>query len=974
MSDEIRVLLNNLYGSDSGSRDQSIEILMKYQKDTPGILVANFLQIIFENSDLRLTNIVCISLYSLLSKTLTMHQIAGFPQDILNKLKEFIIFGINNFVDTNSFRIERYPFDVLSRLMKLLVVDGGWSDIIAVLLNLLETSKQRYAIKCLNQYANICRMESNMMDFLVKIFMMNASDEASKVQQVAVFLTICNYDANFFMNIGKVSQILLEINGLYVDETLQLIYDFLRKYEGEVRNFELITDALLSIINSNKSLEGKIASAEFMNVIACADLVGIQNPQFFEESLMNCSDQLLGVIINVFSNQPDDEDPNINSILYDLMFELAEKLYSDTDTMDIFASLNSADLSQFNDFCKSSIIRLCLTCGLNEIFQLMQCDNKLVQCNYVLGVKKMLSQDFVGYTQLNQQLISDIFEALITLVQYNDLALDVIRVLFEGALENSCSHFLSSSISVIEALVQSKLNYNTLFLVSVLAKNSPEQVYPLSVSILNKLLELLQTEEPSQYLSLFCLSPNLIKVLPKEEAIVITKNMLLLANERLPDLLYETTIKILAEYFAKDFTRECIDIVIKPIIDLASQPISFAYLTVDERDDESMVSYYSHVDDLKIGFKTEDVKRLSNCLENLVAIVEVLGQDAIKFGLELNKIINTQIQCEFDKDVRALAFSLVGSLMKIFPGKAGADQYMPLIKDYLTSPALEPEITSRQKAFDTIKSVIEHPSTSDSTLLLLLEIIPLGLDAYLKEFEKYGDKEAQDFLECAYSIMYVQRAVNLRAPELALKLFTNIILLIDNFNMNQHSIIQMLKVALTSDFIEDIVDFPQADDLLNDVVAQGCQSEFIDVRRVAMYGIGRCIAKKQYSPEYLDDKLNFLYTLSSKEELRTAENEAVTECAISSYVLILKKRLEYGNCNNHLLNLTNLLPVSDDISEAEVVYAFMVDIIHDPNMSNDIKQSYIDAITFSAQIPDIRTLLRTIFNDKGFSTPDFIGQ
>ena len=101
---------------------------------------------------------------------------------------------------------------------------------------------------------------------------------------------------------------------------------------------------------------------------------------------------------------------------------------------------------------------------------------------------------------------------------------------------------------------------------------------------------------------------------------------------------------------------------------------------------------------------------------------------------------------------------------------------------------------------------------------------------------------------------------------------------------------------------------------------------------------------KEIPPSELDKILGVLYVAATNE--RAQEDESLfqgNDNALSSYALLLKKRIPMGDSAECINQFIQMFPAEDDIDEAKVAYSFLFELFWEAGNNEEIS-FFIDPI------------------------------
>ena len=114
-------------------------------------------------------------------------------------------------------------------------------------------------------------------------------------------------------------------------------------------------------------------------------------------------------------------------------------------------------------------------------------------------------------------------------------------------------------------------------------------------------------------------------------------------------------------------------------------------------------------------------------------------------------------------------------------------------------------------------------------------------------------------------------------------------------------------------------------------------SNDLDSRRMALFGIGRIYERLKLNAQSLDEIMNILFDAATNEE--ATENESYyigNDNALSSYSLLLKQRIQMGTSTEMIAKFVSMFPAEDDIEEAKISYLYLFELFCQAETNYDI--------------------------------------
>ena len=866
---------------------------------------------------------------------------------------------------------------------------SNWEGLIEILIQQCATTNAYQAIKAFALIAENNTAETinqEMLGVMIEIFGREYGDEKSRESQFNLYLSISHMSAEFLQENIERATILLGSLDSRLEYATAGITKFLNPIYSSKEMLEMYAPLYATLIEIFKKPDEAttIAAAECLE-----SLVEFSEAQEF---IISQIDSFVESVIFVLSEKAVSGDTV--SCAVETVIALCEKAFKvNSSIMEEFESRAVQGFEAGNENLFAGLARIfCPPQYFPQLFSLMtETEDQSVTENALEALNKIFKESFEEVTESNEETMKQIFQVLHTMITEGDeessifnLSCRVLATFCESALENGHKQFIIESNEGIVEIIGKVFNENTMLAAATLTiVDDANEFAELYQTVTSYVLEALQNEDEVEFsngVDLLKYESNFLKKLAPEVKAEFYKGIIEVIQARTEDGKYTDVLLhpgfgFCTKACGKEIVAEHLGTILELLIPKLLEPISVGYDSGIVSSEH--VSFHIPGTNKKVIFKDEEVKERVCGLKNFVSIIDTLGADIEQIeGFMDNalKIINFAIHSPFAVEIRQEGFNIICAISKVMPQIA--PEFMSFIHPFfipseegegehnIEDIITEPENISRTSALKGLSEVIGNEDEAARTALqpfiqaigeLLPQLFIKEVNELLAEGCSEGTDEYQEYFDCLWEAMVLLNSIEKGelspAKEISIGAYAAIMEFLGSVE-SELEIFELLKVGFTSDLLEYVPNYEGFDEAFG-IIQAAVQSESADVRGTALYGFGRILSKKDGIPaETLDQMLEFLNAVLTSEEMSEPEFHEKKENGVSSFCLILKKRMTFGgDYVAHLQQLLEMLPVYNDYDESTIVYEFIIDCLN-LGLPTEIKDVLFSAIVACIQNED----------------------
>jgi hypothetical protein len=123
------------------------------------------------------------------------------------------------------------------------------------------------------------------------------------------------------------------------------------------------------------------------------------------------------------------------------------------------------------------------------------------------------------------------------------------------------------------------------------------------------------------------------------------------------------------------------------------------------------------------------------------------------------------------------------------------------------------------------------------------------------------------------------------------------------------------------------VEISEFEAVLSDLIAACSRRDDPELRKLALYGVGRVYGRMDLGAQALDRLLDTIYRAVKGEDCE--ELFVGNDCGIGSFALLLRKRLAGGSAAAQVEHFIELFPPRVEAEEAQLAYQTLVELLPD---------------------------------------------
>ena len=963
-----------------------------YQYENSPIDFINLLVAFIQTIDNeRLQSYAAVYLNRVMNRLSATNQIAKFPDDFADHLKGSLLQFIQTNSSTTCMNNFLYAINTLVTFYR-----GSWEGLLETMFSLCQTEKAHYAINVIAFYIEGCTIDDfdeSAIAAFTEIFNKQYTDEKAQAEQFYLYLSMAHLSIELLVaNLERASTILMGLSSSLGTQVAKIV-DYFENLDTEMK--EAILPLFVTVLRCFETTnEGsKISVIEsFANALEFPEVQALvlEQMELFLSEVMAIistdaqkgSDQysvnaLFGLFENAFENQA----------IKELFIQNTQELYQ-TDNPYILAALARI-------YSPVEIMPTLISL-LNE-----ELDPTIYE-NILNALNELIINRFAEVTELNDEIMAQIFEAVGQKIDidfpYYKLAAKVVGSLCESALENDHKSFVLAEAENILGLISNVLIPETMLIAaSLVTADENNELAELSESVSNALIESLQNEDESEFenaLELFQYESNFLKKLSDEyktefiakiaEIIEATSG-----SERSVSIVTQLGLGYCIKTIGKEIFQPYFTIITAPILERLLNGASYGYDSVMDgtQSNEKYSHFFVAGSNQRILIHNEEVDELIKALMNMSIIIDVIGADVTQiegFLENINKVISVSIKNPLDEKLRQNAYTLLGSVIMAIPETQ--ESYHQVISRILLPSddqrsmediVYEPEnrvLTTDLKRTSEIICHDDKPPQSEYQqkiqpfITFFAQLLPAFV--HLRFVELARDNEAkinsnvyQEYFDCLWETMVLMKNIEehelSNEKEVSIAAYTAIMEILGGISLT-YDVVETMKAGLTADFLEQIPHYAGFSDAFLVIQEEIQQTENADARSTALYGFGRVLAKQDaLSADQLDQMIDFLFGVLSGEDMEEEQFQNGRENGVSSFAILLKKRMTMGGGVEHLEQFLQLLPVYIDADESTIVYSFMVDCLN-MSLPQEIKDAIFQVLAVCLQDEDAKETVTAI--------------
>jgi hypothetical protein len=341
-----------------------------------------------------------------------------------------------------------------------------------------------------------------------------------------------------------------------------------------------------------------------------------------------------------------------------------------------------------------------------------------------------------------------------------------------------------------------------------------------------------------------------------------------------------------------------------------------------------------------LHFSVEQSRDMQRAIESLADYARATGRaflpwvdDAVKSANYVSGIVG-----DCSADLRASAAKLLAAVgIAVAPESAGelADRLIEL-----ANPKIEVEIDVQARFIEAVRELAAE--SPDTAAVCLLEHIPRIVEVAVVALRGDIDEDdRQGYLDLLWA---AAGAIKDHYPaESAVAAFHETVALLGTQFENEPVIaVTQLAAALWVDFLTQAApaQIAECETVVQSLIAVANSDKDNDLRRMGLFGIGRIFERLTLTAAELDPILGMLF--DAAQALEDDQWLEGNDCALSSFALLLRKRVKFEGADQFLSNFIQMFPVKADLDEADVAYGVLIELFVS---GNPVVEQFSEPIT-----------------------------
>ena len=956
---QLNDILINLTSNDPQIQKENEKIFLEFELEQPyevlNLLFLNFQEVQNE----KVLFISLLNIRRILNRLITQNK--EFDLDFQFFIKNTIIQLLQTQLSDRCFN---YLFYIIDILILPFSIRSEWPDIFNIMTNFIGTNKESNALKFFAIYAQSYPNDDFPNDLLLyfqQLFESEFLNESAKVSQIHLYFSILKLNPEYYSQFQKCVELILSLQ----TPLLIALSKFLDFFQLSEDLFLPVLDQLIfmffDIIKSDKYLEGsKIAAIEIFEKM-------IEKSRNISDFISSNINYFVDSMIFIFSNPKDIEITDKFSLLFETSLLCIQSFINKSyQYKSDFENYCLTLINHESPYVSSTLLRLIHPISyINNIFEFSLVNDNLINSNSLEAFIKIFEENFEELTQNDEKILKQIFDLLIHFLQNQIENSTIALVLF---CEKCSKEFLGTIAQDIINLISNIFIPDTIKCLAILSQHYPSDLIDISLSVTEKVLEILSSEISNNDLESLIYSLSLMFNSFNNEIQITIFESIIKIIEKVPELSYfDGTISM-----SSILGKKCIpylDYLIPPLISKSRQKVDTG-IDLESNWSELSDFHVIFVPSLngKMIFRVEQFVEIQNSIDALKQYTISLGEDILPYTELLTNVLEEGLFFHFDVNVRISSFNLLNSLIITFPSTG--IQFFPLFEALFISENWEIENIVRNSFLSSLTKFIESKEISKEFLQILISLIPKFILKLFEEIKSeinsnnFNNYIEDEYFDILWNILLLMKGFGSIIPNDTIPIFESLFILFNDYNEKEfNQSIERIKIGLISDFLENLTNYEKFDEYIQYII-HGMKDSDSAIRRIALYGIGHIYFKKQCKPQDLEPILLQLLTIINDENSRDDELTAGTDCAVSSYVLLLQKRMNNSGFEPYAEALSNLLPIEDDIDEVIVVFNFLLNNLNNKKIPSYILSSYMEIIIEFLEIDSLKNYLLKIINEK----------
>ncbi|OHS93205.1 hypothetical protein TRFO_40507 [Tritrichomonas foetus] len=826
-----------------------------------------------------------------------------------------------------------YFFLIINILIPIVIIPGNWPAIFEIMWTFLETPHCSKVINFFAHYISSFNIETigmippEIIGRLPHIILFNAPDPAVRVASVSLGLKLTMFDKNMYSLFDAIPTVISTLPEKEMDEAITSFLSFFQSNYSLLNPYlDKFTGTFIQIAANKNCGSGCISSLEAITTMLS------RSPQvhrFISENLL----PFIQALAVCFAVEDIDDDLNDDSLILYNTACLVLQEFVDQAPAAKKPILSIVESAGFPPIVISTFYKyIPHVTNIGKIIELAQIPVRLISQNAFDTIDDLLNHHYQKLVSKNPGIVQNLAILLFGIISSGRVeAIEPLARLAESLAEYNKKALRELSGNLID-LTNKLPNTNTIRCVAALATSFPEEISANAKSYATAAMNVIMNgvNEDDCYALMVAIS-KFTKCMPTADLQTFVVQLMSLVSSK-PETSMFLGLRLIAKQIGQQFSG-FLPSIIPYLLNAATQKID---MIVEKEDvstqaDDSQYSVTYIPGGTKLVFRNEQFAEITSALESLGDYAVATGNlFAPYFEASINAA-QESLKNVFDSQIRIAGVNLYLSLITCNPSS------IPVIFTEIIQKVLnddEPEVCVQQELMNALDKIVRDnncPAEIRSGYLQNLpKMVEFSITSIRKavECDEFEGVEDDNYLNMLWSFALALKFLYTAMPEQSGPAFLQLSQLLNPFQNEPILLINQFSLAVWTDFL--IFGPPayvaQCDAMIPQVVQMSNAADK-DMRRMALYAIGRIFEKKNLPAKNIDEILFNLYSAVMKEEAQ--EDESLFEGndnALSSYAILLRKRIPMRNSTNVIAMFVKMFPAEDDLDEAKIAYELLFDL------------------------------------------------
>lgn len=967
-------ILANVLALDDNIRASATQAFYELQLSDPNTFVAILFTIIANQASSMPRKQACIQAKNFIFKESRKPQ---SERSLSSETYQYIItcitqtFGQMNMDDAEWTEL----FLILNRLMIPIILPGLWPEVFTLIWGLLTTNLCYRAIGFFAEYLSFVKEETlsqippELIQNLPQLVKLDAEDGKIRSVSITLAFKLILFNPEMASLYPVIQQALLALPDSEIDGALDSFIStfYMNIVDQSINDFFGV--CLQIAANQERSDQARIASLEAIIKFIARPSVNqylVENILIFIQTLASC----------FITNDREDGVYLTASNLLDEFAELNGQGLLSNAIASLLDQIPPQSLSAFLVYIPSPKF-------IDSILQFAQQPDETLMLNAFDSLEKMLHNNYKQLLNKKPQAIQSILDILLAWISNGRT--EAITPLAE-LVENFSYYDKSKLHAIIQVLIDiySKVVLpDSVRCMAAIAKTFPIEMSTNSLGYAMSALELItpDSDDDACHILLMACS-TFVKCIPEAQIGEFLQRLIEKVST-IPELTMFVGFRLIAKQMGASFAPFLVHIY--PYLhEMASKEIELIVDDSNHRNDDSLLVYFPG--NIIIKIKSEQYSEISRALLSIADYARAVGQEFMPYAESAIQDAIHGFGNAYSDDIRISSLSLLSSIAKSNP------QFIPQVFEFILKKLLEthePLASVKEEMMKALKKIIKIEQCPDEIKLQYLTSLPGLLNSALVSMRKENEDnelnsdEYDSYLNLLWSIakalkfLYGQESLAQQAGAA----FIEVSKQLAPFNEEPLLLVKQFSMAVWIDFLiygpKQLV--AQCQPMIQQVLGMA-NDEDCECRQLALYGFGRIFENVEVPPDQLDSLLAKLYEVCTSEV--ATENEDFykgNDSGLSSYGILLKKRIPFGNASLAISKFIEMFPAEDDIDEVQLAYSILFELLCEAGNNQEIVpfvQPICEKLAEGISIESNKNEILEIFSSKmkEGNLPDHVSQ